>query len=377
MTLADKIRAFDRDVPLERASTIPACWYRDADVQEAERQAVFGRTWLAAGSACLVEKPESFLTAEIAGEPILVVRDQEGTLRAFHNVCRHRAAPLRTEPCGHVTKLRCRYHGWTYDLAGQLRGVPEFDGVADFRTEGNGLVSLAVDSWGPFVWIHALPVSVPLREFLDPLPRLLAGMGMDQLIFAERRTYELRCNWKVFVDNYLDGGYHVHTIHPGLAGVLDYAAYRTEVAAFISTQISPLKPASSQESQAVEQVRGGTNACYAYVFPNLMLNVYQGYADTNRVLPLGADRCQVVFDFFFDRIEGEEQQARIKQSIEVSHQIQLEDLGICEEVQRGLGSRAFQTGRYSVRREAAVHAFHRLLARHLHALLSESGDWGQ
>lgn len=367
LSLADKVRAFDPELPLERASTIPACWYRDADVFNAERRGVFARSWLATGLTREVEQPESFLTAEVAGEPILVVRDQDGTLRAFHNVCRHRAAPLLTEPCGHASRLRCRYHGWTYDLAGRLRGVPEFDGVEDFRREDNGLVPLAVETWGPLVWTHELPVGVPLPQFLDPLPRLLAGTGMERLQFVRRQDYELNCNWKVFVDNYLDGGYHVHTVHPRLAGVLDYAAYRTEVAAFTSTQISPLKPPASEESQAVGQVRGGDNAYYAFVFPNLMLNVYQGYADTNLVLPLGSDRCRVVFDYFFDRAPGDEE--RVRQSIDVSHQIQLEDVEICEEVQRGLGSRAFQTGRYSVRREGAVHAFHRLLGRCLRAVV--------
>src|SRR5262249_51169885 len=124
--LAEKIRAFDPLLPLERASTIPACWYRDADLYEAERRSVFALSWLAVGRCEQVSQPGSFLTAEVAGEPLLVVRDLEGRLRAFANVCRHRAAPLLTQECGSVSRLRCRYHGWTYDLAGQLRGAPEF-----------------------------------------------------------------------------------------------------------------------------------------------------------------------------------------------------------------------------------------------------------
>src|SRR5436305_3250028 len=177
--LADKVRAFDPDLPLERATTIPASWYRDADIYEAEREAVFARSWLAAGLLSQVAEPESFLTADIASEPILLVRDQHGQLRAFYNVCRHRAAPLQTEACGKATRLRCRYHGWTYDLAGNLRGVPEFDGVADFCREDNGLTPLALDTWGPYAWVHANPVPLPLRQFLAPLPELLAGTGME------------------------------------------------------------------------------------------------------------------------------------------------------------------------------------------------------
>ncbi len=368
-SLADKVLAFDLDLPLEYASTIPANWYRDADLYEAERAAVFGSTWLATGILEWIQEPETFATIDIAGEPILLVRDEHGVLRAFANVCRHRAAPLLTQPCGRASRLRCRYHGWTYDLAGALRGVPEFDGVCDFRREDNGLLPLTLDTWGLYAWIHAGSPRQPLSEYLAPLPQLLASAGMERLRFVERRSYELNCNWKVFVDNYLDGGYHVHTVHPGLAGVLDYSAYRTELAEFTSSQISPLKPAVSAESQAVGQVRAGDVAYYCHVFPNVMLNVYQGYLDVNIVLPLGPDRCKVVFDFFFEPAEGEEAKQKIRDSIEVSQSIQEEDVGICEEVQRGLGSRAFERGRYSVRRESAVHAFHCLLARHLRTLL--------
>src|SRR5262249_13570119 len=161
-------------------------------------------------------------------------RDEAGVLRAFSNVCRHRAALVATEPCGKASRLRCRYHGWTYDLVGRLRGAPEFDGVADFRREDHGLRPLAADVWGPWVWVHAgnLP---PLADFLAPLPERI-GPALGGLRWAARREYDLACNWKVYVDNYLDGGYHVHTIHPDLAGLLDYAHYRTEVYEWTSVQ---------------------------------------------------------------------------------------------------------------------------------------------
>ena len=170
LSLRDKLSVFDPELPLERAAAIPAAWYTDADVYSLERRAVFGDAWLVAGRAADVAGPGSFLTAEIAGEPILVVRDEAGVLRAFANVCRHRAAPVATEPCGQASRLRCRYHGWTYDLAGRLRGAPEFDGVADFRREDNGLPTLAVAVWGSWVWVHAGERPPPLLDFLAPLP---------------------------------------------------------------------------------------------------------------------------------------------------------------------------------------------------------------
>jgi choline monooxygenase len=372
LTLRDKLSLFDATLPLERARSIPACWYTDADVYAAERRHVFGASWLVAGRVEQLAGPGSFFTTEIAGEPILVLRDTEGTLRAFYNVCRHRAARVMTANAGVATKLRCPYHGWTYDLAGRLRGTPEWDGVADFCREDHGLLPLAVATWGPFVWVHAEPVTQPLAEFLAPLAERTAGLGLEPLRWVERREYELACNWKVFVDNYLDGGYHVNSVHPGLAGVLDYSQYRTEIAGFTSVQSSPLRPAETQrEDGSVGKVRSG-RAYYCWVFPNVMFNIYDGLMDTNLVLPLGPDRCRVVFDFYFARTEGDEQKKFIAESIAVSHQIQLEDGGICEDVQRGLGSRSYDTARFSVRREGAEYHFNQLLATRLGAAQSEN-----
>jgi choline monooxygenase len=370
-SLTAKLRAFDPLLPLERAKTIPSAWYFDAEIYEAERKSVFGATWQVAGRLDQLLEPGSFVTTNIAGEPILVLRDGEGVLRAFHNVCRHRAAPVINEPAGKVTRLRCRYHGWTYDLTGRLRGTPEFDGVADFCREDEGLVELAVAAWGPLVWVRSRQGNSDLPTFLEPLPQRAAALGLQNLHFVERRTYRLACNWKVFVDNYLDGGYHVNTIHPGLAGVLDYSQYRTEVFENTSVQISPLRPDSSKPSAAAT-VRTGEAAYYWWVFPNFMMNIYDGVMDTNLVLPLGPDRCEVIFDFYFDRPEAAGVSSFMAESMAVAHQIQLEDIAICEEVQKGLASRSFDTGRFSVKREAAGYHFHRLLARTLleHSMFS-------
>jgi choline monooxygenase len=193
----------------------------------------------------------------------------------------------------------------------------------------------------------------------------VAGLGVDQLRFVERRQYELACNWKVFVDNYLDGGYHVNTVHPGLAGVLDYSQYRTEIAGNTSVQIAPLKSPDTDGAGATGKVRTGISAYYWWIFPNFMVNLYQGVMDTNLVLPRGPERCRVVFDFYFADTEGARAREYIAQSVAVADEIQQEDVGICEEVQRGLASRSFDTGRFSARREAAGYHFHQLLAQRL------------
>lgn len=362
------LQSFDPTLPLDRAETIPAAWYTEAAVFEAERRTVFAGAWQAAGRCDQVEGPGSFFTADLAGLPVVFVRDESATLRALVNVCRHRAARVAHVSQGKASRFRCRYHGWTYDLSGKLRGTPEFDGVSQFRREDEGLPEIAVDTWGPFVWACPGKAAPPLLQWLDPLPRLMGRAGLEAMRCVERREYELACNWKVFVDNYLDGGYHVNTIHPALSGVLDYTHYRTEIFSHISLQTSPLRPSDGKSGDAsTGKVRTGETAYYAWVFPNFMVNAYEGVMDTNLVIPLGPDRCRVVFDFYFTPRNGEDPEKFAAESIAVADRVQQEDGEICEDVQRGLASGAFDTGRYSVRREAGVYHFHRLLAGRLRA----------
>ncbi|MBI3406875.1 MAG: Rieske 2Fe-2S domain-containing protein [Planctomycetes bacterium] len=354
--------SFNADLPLERARTIPSAWYFDPEVYALERRRIFANTWQLACRAEQVAGPGQFVTIDIAGEPILVLRDDQGTLRALHNVCRHRAAQVINEPEGKLTKLRCRYHGWTYDLTGRLRGTPEFEGVQEFHKEEQGLPALAVDTWGPFVFVRQGTPRESLGEYLAPFIERTRSMALEKLHFAGRKEYVIDCNWKVFVDNYQDGGYHVNTVHPGLAGALDYSQYRTEIVGIHSVQIAPMKTSSDP---TIGKVRSGSHAYYWWIFPNLMVNLYQGMMDTNLVLPVGPDRCKVFFDFYFADVDGESNRKFIADSIAVAHQVQMEDQGVCEEVQRGLKSHSYDSGRFSVKREAGGYHFHRMLARWL------------
>jgi choline monooxygenase len=360
-TLQSLLSQFDPELPLERASTIPNTWYTSPEVYALERDAVFARTWQVVGRCEQVAKPGQYLTADIAGEPVLVVRGDDGTLRAFFNVCRHRAARVCTEECGTATKLRCHYHGWTYDLSGNLRGVPEFDGVQNFAREENGLPPVAVAEWGPFVWVHLAEPREPLAGCLGPLVAWAErGRVFDGLKWYGRKCYDLGCNWKVYADNYLDGGYHVNTVHPALAGVLDYREYKTVPDGNTVLQSSPITPGEGEAGRT----RTGDLAAYWWVWPNFMMNVYADVMDSNLVLPLGVDRCRVIFDFYFSATAAADFKA---ESVRVADQVQDEDIGVCEEVQRNLNSRSYTTGRFSVKRENGGHHFHRMLGRALQA----------
>jgi len=366
-SVAEILAAYDDQAPLERASTIPASWYVNDEVAELERQNVFRRTWQAVARADQVAAPGAFVSAELAGEPIVVVRGGDHQLRAFYNVCRHHAAAVVAEEQGSATIFRCPYHGWSYGLDGALKGAPEFEGVCGFERAQNGLLPLRVECWQGFVFVNLDPNAAGLADFLGGLTQRVAPLNIAGLHFFERRTYTLKCNWKVFVDNYLDGGYHVPHLHRGLNSVLEYTQYKIEVEDRYCLQSSPM--VASKADAATAATRTGDRARYFWQYPNFMINVYRGYMDTNLVLPDGVDRCRVVFDFYFDDVSAAAAE-RNRESIAVGERVNDEDVGICEAVQRGLHSQAYGAGRLSVRREAGEHLFHRLLARDLKAGLS-------
>jgi choline monooxygenase len=362
-SLKDILDSYDDAAPLAQAYTIPAAWYTDPRIANLELQSVFSRNWQAVGRLAQLEKPGDYITATVANEPIVVVRGRDGKLRAFYNVCRHHAMTVMNEPCGHAEHMRCPYHGWTYNLEGELRGMTEFEGVKNFERADNGLVPVRIEPWENFVFVNLDPNAAPLHDFLGSLVKLAKPLGFGQLKFVERRSYIQNCNWKVYVDNFLDGGYHVPHMHKGLNSVLDYTNYTIENVDRCCVQSSPVSVDAKSEASAAA-TRKGDRAYYFWQYPNFMLNWYEGYLDTNLVLPLGVDRCEVIFDFYFGDT-SEKNMPYVRESMGVSELVQQEDIVICDGVQRGLSSRAYQAGRLSVRREAGEHLFHRLLAADL------------
>ncbi len=371
--LSDIIAGYNASSPLAEACTIPSSWYVDARVAQLENDAVFGRNWQAVGRASQAAEPGQFFTADVAGERIVVVRSADRELRAFYNVCRHHAAAVVTEAEGHAANFRCPYHGWTYGIDGTLKGTPDFDGVCNFDRSKNGLAPVRVATWEKFVFVNLDAQSGPLEAFLGGLIKRVAPLRLASLHFFERRSYELNCNWKVYVDNFLDGGYHVPYLHKGLNSVLDYANYTIENEDRFCLQSSPVETSSATADADAAATRQGNRAFYFWQYPNFMLNWYEGYLDTNLVLPLSIDRCRVIFDFYFAGT-GDAAKEYNQQSVAVSHRVQEEDVGICEAVQRGLHSRAYVAGRLSVRREAGEHLFHRLLHADLKAGLDRGHD---
>jgi choline monooxygenase len=337
MTLEEIIASYDPAAPLEEASTIPASWYLDPRVAELERLTVFSNSWQVAARLEQVRNPGQYATWEAAGEPLVIVKGGDNELRGFYNVCRHHAAAVMTEACGEARHLQCPYHGWTYTLEGQLKSVPDLGPVRKFDREPMGLVPIEITVW------HRWVLGRLGRH--GPSPAETPNLKVDQYRWLEQRRYVLDCNWKVFVDNYLDGGYHVPLLHKGLDRVLDYSQYQIDLGERFCLQWSPFA--------------GGDRALYYWIYPNFMINIYPNGMDTNLVVPRGLSRTEVIFDFYFTDLSDQARSRNIA-SVEASEGIQNEDVAICVSVQRGLASQAYTSGRLS-HREAGEHLFHRLL----------------
>jgi choline monooxygenase len=360
---------FTPTLDLSRASTLPARWYIEPDFLELEKDKIFWRTWQPVGRLDMVLRPGDYFAAEVVGEPIVVTRGLDGVLRAFSNVCRHRAGMLAVGR-GNRKSLQCRYHGWTYGLDGRLLSQPEFEGVNDWNKNEICLPPIKVDTWGPFVFVNLDPGSPALREVLGHIPNEVEQVGFDleRMRPVERRDYVVNCNWKVYVDNYLEG-YHVPIAHPGLFRELDYEQYRVDVFRYYSSQYAPIRPARAGELQGRDRryIRTETEsrALYYWIFPNFMVNLYPDNLSSNIILPLGSDQTLTIFEWFFTEPGTGEGWESVQQTIAFSDEIQREDIEICEAVQRGLRSRTYRQGRYSVKRENGVHHFHQLVHKFL------------
>ncbi len=349
---------FSFDLDISRASTIPSRLYNDPVYLDLERDRVFGRTWQLVARAEQLAEPGAYVTAEIGNEALVIVRDGE-VLRGFHNVCLHRAGPVASG-CGRRQTMQCRYHGWTYDLAGRLVRAPGMEGAASFAPTDYQLLPVQVAAWGPLVFANLDLKAPPLSHFIEDIPERCARFQAERMRFVMSREWRIACNWKVYVDNYLEG-YHVSVVHPGLHKELDVEHYAVEPHRYYSRQHAPLRPLAPHATDRKYIPRAGDDeAHYYWIYPNWMLNIYQGQMQVNVVLPIDHQSTLVRFDWYAltPPDAGDAEWARL---IDFSYEIQDEDVAICEAVQRNLRSRMYDRGRYSPSKENGVHHFHSLL----------------
>ena len=325
-------------------SSLPASWYVDLAHYERERHAIFERTWTCVGHAAQVADPGDYLADSIAGFPFFVQRGADGSLRGFHNVCPHRAGPILWPGEGRAGNLVCRYHGWAFERDGSLRAARDF---GDDAPAGAGLQPVAVGEWRGLVFACLEPEVAPLDEWLGTFGTVVAPHPIESYRFHLRDVHRLQANWKTYADNYLEG-YHIPLVHPALTHAVDMAHYTVTA-----------HDGGRWNRHDVPAADGApTSGAWAFLYPNLALNVYPSGLNVERIVPRGAQVTDVVFDYFFaDAADPDAVSASIASSCE----LMAEDRRIVEAVQENLASGRYDSGVLSPRHEVGLSSFHALV----------------
>lgn len=342
-------------VPVERASTLPSGFYTSRDIFELERHAVFGQNWMFAGPKSQLKVPGDFLADQFLSEPYIITLDQSSTLLAHYNVCCHHGMILLKDKQGHLEKneITCPYHGWVYDLNGRLRKALRLKNIQEFKASTIRLKQIAVQTVGPFMYfnfnfLNHSDIENDLSHIQHIHKNYLVSTNYENLEYVSRKSYHIKCNWKVFVDNYLDGGYHVPYAHKELSSLLKMPGYKIVV---------DHPKTSVQSCTGTDRTAG--DVVFAYIYPNLMINRYGSYMDTNLVVPIDERNCIVHMDYYY--CPKSVTKADETKSQKDSELVQQQDIYLCENVQLGLESQAYDSGRYVPLVEHPMHDFHKSL----------------
>jgi choline monooxygenase len=350
---------------LGRGETLPAGWYSDPEIARAERDRIFLTGWHYAGRSELVSEPGSYFATTAAGIPTVVVRDEDGELRAFVNVCRHRGHEVASGT-GRRRTLQCPYHAWTYGLDGCLRTAPRSEREPGFDFESLSLRPMSVGVWGPFVFASADPEAPPLADALGDLPSLVAGSGLElgALVFRERREWEIAANWKITVENYLEC-YHCPVAHPSFSRLIDVDpdSYLLRAEALVMSQFGPVRDSVVDGSRdgapyaAEGEVR---QAQYHFLWPTTTINIDPGRPNLSidTWSPHGVARTRGASEYFFATDVPDD---LAEDMIAFGVQVGAEDNALVESVQRGLGSGMIERGRLLPESEQLIRHFQSLV----------------
>ncbi|HTU88657.1 MAG TPA: aromatic ring-hydroxylating dioxygenase subunit alpha [Gemmataceae bacterium] len=347
---------------LRSGATLPASWYTSESIFVREMRAIFSRYWQYACRMDEVASPGDYLACHAGNVPVVVVRNRNKEIAAFINVCRHRGAEIvRDGSRGNRNTLQCHYHAWTWGLDGSLRAAPGSADEPGFKNEDYPLTPVPVALLGPFLFVKPDPQAPSWDETIGELPRILQASPapLTTLQFRERRTYDMKANWKIVVENFLEC-YHCAVAHNGFANLIDLNEYTIIPHRYFSTQRGPLKSSAKTNADAACFLKedGGQEGVYNYLWPNFMINLYpgRGNASTNIILPVAPDRTLAIYDFYFE--QGMPEAATIVAFID---QVQQEDIILCESVQRGLNSGCCNQGKLMIRYENGIQHFERLV----------------
>ena len=334
--------------------TLPYGWYTDPEILRREQERIFRPAWQYVGHTGRLTEPGYFATT-VGRTPVVVTRDRDGVLRGFVNVCRHRGFAL-AEGEGSRESLQCPYHAWTYGLDGRLRAAPRSEEEPDFPQDELGLVPVALDTWGPFLFASAGPDPEPLADALGSLPAQVAELGLDvdSLVHHSRWQAEVAANWKIVSENFLEC-YHCQVAHPAFSELIDVSAeaYLLSTDGRLSTQHGPPRTVAPADELPRSQ--------FHFLWPNLGINIFPGHPNISigPFVPLTPERTYRFLDYFFG---PDVEQAWIEDLLAFDSQVGQEDVALVEGVQRGVGSGALEHGVVMSRSEQLIGHFQSLTA---------------
>jgi len=337
--------------------TLAGRYYTSEDVYAAETERIFTKRWLYAGRAVSLPSHGSYFLLEVDSESIIVLRDDSGTVRAFHNICRHRGTRLCTEAEGQLSRsIRCPYHAWTYALDGRLIGAPHMSEVEGFRREEYPLHSVAVALWGGCVFINLTPEPEPLPEAFAPLIGKFARWELADLQVAHRMSYDVAANWKLIFQNYSEC-YHCPSLHPALNRLTPFrnASNDLEEGPFLG---GPMRMASQDGSMTMSGRRCApalgdlsgeelSSVYYYTIFPSLLLSLHPDYVLTHQIQRRAPDRTRIVCEWLFHPSAISAPGFDPSGAVEFWHMTNQQDWQVSELSQRGVASRAYRPGPYS------------------------------
>jgi len=351
------------DPDIARAKTIDTDFYTSSEVFEQCKEKIYAPSWQFIGSDELVKEqgdvsPFTLLPGYL-DEPLLLTKDKTGTLNILSNVCTHRGNLVVDKACK-LNNLRCRYHGRMFNLDGKFVSMPEFKEVENFPSEDDNLPKLEIFNWSNWLFTPINPIYPKDLFFRDMIERV-SWMPLDEFKFHPElsRTFNVKANWALYCENYLEG-FHIPFVHAGLNAVIDYGEYATELFfPYSSLQLGLAKTIKDCFELPVSSPDHGKNvaAYYFWVFPNMMFNFYPWGLSVNVVEPVSVGECRVRFlSYVWDETKLD------KGAGSGLDKVEQEDEEIVENVQRGVRSRFYKHGRYSVTREQGTHHFHRILS---------------
>jgi Rieske 2Fe-2S family protein len=341
------------------AKTLPQRYFVSPEILAEEKETIFSKQWVLVGHQSQIATAGDYLTSDVAGESLMVVRDKSGELRGFYNVCRHRGTRLCEKKTGHLSAIQCPYHAWTYALDGKLIGAPHMDTVQGFDKADYSLHAIRLALWEGFVFVNIDDSPTPLEEWFAPLAGKFTHWNLPKLHSAKRIEYDVRANWKLIFENYSEC-YHCPGVHPALSKLTPYDSAENDLSEgpFLGgfmriTKGKSLSMSGNACALPVGDIKAENHARVFYysIFPNMLLSLHPDYVMVHQIWPNSPERTLILCDWFFhpEAAGVSDPSYNPDDAIEFWDMTNKQDWHVCELSQQGTASRAYQPGPYSPR----------------------------